>query len=96
MMAEVFMEDDAGYLKWLRDNSPDGFVLNCDNPPNSPDGYRMLHCTTCGTIKPKNRYDDRNWTLSYSKVCSLDKQELIIWAKQKIGFPPWDCGICNP
>ena len=87
-MVVIFQNDDTGYSNWLK-NNPDGFVLNCDNPPK-PNGYRMLHRATCKTIIPDGI---RKWTHSYSKVCSLDKNELITWSSKRIGCPPWS-GKC--
>lgn len=52
-MAEMFTDDDQGYLDWL-ERHPAGFVVNTFRIPNP--SYVILHVTdrccraTCGTI----------------------------------------------
>jgi hypothetical protein len=86
----LFINEDEGYLEWIRSN-PDGYVLNSYCPPRQ--GGLKLHCATCGTITTSER---NHWTdHGYCKTCSKDKDELHWWA-QIIGGDLSPCRICNP
>lgn len=91
---EIFDKRENEYLKWLEDNLEDnkdkeGYVINSDRQKTSP--YQMLHKATCGRIGPKIK---NHTTGDYFKICSLDKNELEIWAKKHNSLKY--CGHCNP
>ena len=89
----TFVDDDEGYLEWLRQNEA-GFVINCDRKPQP--GYLMLHRVTCGTIMNPTR-GPGNWTTSgYIKICSLDKAKLKKWAQKEVGGELQNCQTCKP
>jgi len=85
-----FVNDDGGYLAWLRDH-PTGYVLNCE--PNRKPTYLMLHRARCWTISGEPS-SGRSWTSIYQKVCSDSRGELDRWATQ-VGQVS-ACGICVP
>ena len=61
---KLFIDDDAGYLRWLV-NHPSGYVLNSNRRPTP--SYLKLHRSTCSHL---NRPTVRNWTNNYRKMCS--------------------------
>lgn len=89
---EPFVEDDDGYLSWLREH-PGGFVLNCARKPSA--AYLPLHRASCRKIsgEPDNGI---SWTTAYQKVCATTIGELEQWARAKTGAGPTRCGICRP
>ncbi|MEA3254926.1 MAG: hypothetical protein U9Q22_03720 [Candidatus Altiarchaeota archaeon] len=88
---ERYIDDDGGYLDWVSTN-PTGFVVNCHRQPSPK--YLILHKATCGTISTPKR---SNWTtITYIKICSLDKKELETWAQREISGNLKPCQICNP
>jgi len=89
---DVFIDDDDGYLGWLRTH-PRGFVLNCGRTPK-PD-YLKLHQATCSTI---TRMPTRGttWTGPYIKLCAVDSGAIVGWCRGKMGSDPQPCGICRP
>ena len=78
MYVERFIDDDAGYMKWVARN-PDGFVLNTYRRP-SP-GYLKLHRATCRTINDHPARGDR-WTADYQKICG-SRSELERWQENR-------------
>ena len=88
---ETFNDDEAGYLRWIR-NNPTGFVVNAGRLPGDiPDPY-MLHRATCSFISSSKI---KNYTTtSYMKICSLDKQELLRWAGEYRAIR--ECSYCKP
>lgn len=91
MDLELFENDDEGYLNWL-ENNPDGFVVNCHNPPGSD--YLRLHHASCSHIRTQER---TNWTTNdYMKVCSNSVEALERWAADRTdGGELEPCQICN-
>jgi hypothetical protein len=87
-----FLDDDAGYLAWLRTH-PRGFVLNCGHPPSA--SYLMLHCASCHTITGTPTRGG-SWTSAYQKVCAGTARELDQWALVATGGEVTRCGICQP
>ena len=88
---ETFVNDDEGYLRWLKQNAS-GFVVNSYNKP-VPE-YLIMHRATCWTISTDAR---TNWTTTgFIKICSSDKTELEMWAAKEVGGKPHHCGVCNP
>ncbi len=70
-----FRKDDDGYRNWLLQH-PEGFVLNIERDGH----YGKLHKATCLGIIPN---DDRTYTWSRDKVCSLNRRELERHAANK-------------
>lgn len=86
-----FVNDDGGYLAWLREN-PEGFVVNSQRLSTS--GYLVLHRASCKQINTPNR---ANWTTTgYIKTCSKDVASLADWARRETGGDLMQCGICKP
>lgn len=87
-----FVNDNEGYLKWLKDN-PRGFVLNCQKKPNAETS--RLHRPDCYSIGPNSTYG--NWTNNqYIKICSLEKGPLAEWFRVQVGDKLTSCGACKP
>lgn len=89
---QTFTNDDASYLEWIRSN-PTGYVVNCNNIPSPK--YLMLHRATCHTVSGTPARG-KTWTSDYIKLCSLDRQDLELWAKDKVGGNLSPCRVCNP
>ena len=88
---EQFVNDDNGYLRWLREN-PHGLVLNSHRVPVS--SYLKLHRASCSSI---NTPDRTNWTTTgYIKTCSTDVTALVEWAREEVGGVLKPCGMCRP
>jgi len=88
---KTFVNDDDGYLKWLRQN-PTGFVVNSFAWPSPK--YLILHRATCGTISTPTR---TNWTTTgYIKKCAPHRSELEKWAANEVRGRLNHCQICNP
>lgn len=85
----TFENDETGYLQWVNEN-PDGFVINSPKQPGSfPE---MLHRASCAHITT-DRHTNYT-TTSFKKICSLDRQELVEWAKTSDNFQ--ECQSCKP
>jgi transposase-like protein len=87
-----FLDDDAGYLRWIRDHYR-GFVLDCNRLPEP--GYLLLHRADCSTFSGSPTRGER-WTTDYRKVCAMRKADLVAWAGKKAGGEPKVCGVCSP
>lgn len=76
-----FVNDDAGYMEWLK-NNPAGFAINA-SITKSP-GYMVLHRGCCPHISGDDRsyYKDAFTSKQYIKICSDDIDDLIEWVKQ--------------
>lgn len=83
---EHFIDDDPGYLAWLRDH-PTGFVINSTRHPTA--SYLVLHRAECWTI---NGTPSRgvSWTTDLRKVCADSKGDLAAWARSEVGGEPYD------
>ena len=79
----TFRNDEAGYFEWVKRNRS-GFIINIQRSLN-PTGVK-LHSATCGTVT--DRYGGPYTTNQYVKVCSLDRRELIDWAREDVGGEP--------
>jgi hypothetical protein len=92
MTAQVFVDDDQGYLRWLTAN-PTGYVLNTTRNPIA--SYLILHRASCSTITgiPSR---GRQWTGPYIKVCSTRRTDLDNWAEQATGGTVQACRRCAP
>jgi hypothetical protein len=87
-----FLDDDAGYLAWLRDH-PTGFVINAARTPR-PD-YLVMHRAECRHINGRTGVE--HWTDSqYRKVCAESVGELERWARVDVPGEPSRCGHCQP
>ena len=84
-----FVDDDEGYLAWLREH-PRGYVVNAERRPRSE--YLVLHRATCHTISGKAG----SWTKTYTKVCAKTVADLDAWAHTETGGYPSRCGFCPP
>ncbi len=91
-VVSLFMDDDAGYLTWIRTN-PGGSVVNCSREPGA--AYLKLHRATCHTISGEPARGS-TWTKDYIKVCAPVVVELAKWAKAKTGGQLQPCGTCHP
>lgn len=76
-----FKDDDAGFVSW-RDAHQNGYVVNCARNPSPK--YLKLHRTSCPHINNlRNGY--RCWTCGeYTKVCSMDRHSLDVWARVNV------------
>jgi len=88
---EQFVNDDAGYLRWLTEN-PRGFVVNSHRRPVSH--YLKLHRASCKHIKPP-AYTNFT-TTDFIKTCSKEVAALAEWARTAVGGDLNPCGICKP
>ncbi|GAA0974877.1 hypothetical protein GCM10009555_031890 [Acrocarpospora macrocephala] len=84
-----FVDDDTGYLEWVR-RHPDGFVVNTSRNP-SP-SYLRLHRGDCATITGNPARGVR-WTADYVKFCG-DRGELELWARTEVGGDLQPCPLC--
>ena len=87
-----FVDDDAGYLSWIRQHGR-GFVLNCTRNPSSD--YLILHRATCPSITGEPARG-RLWTDQYIKVCSTAASAIQDWARRQTGTTARPCGMCHP
>ena len=86
-----FVNDDDGYLRWLREN-PDGFVVNSNRVPGG--SYLILHRASCKWINTPSR---TNWTTTgYIKTCSNNLTALREWAEREVGGSLKPCQSCQP
>ena len=68
--AQIFVDDDHGYLSWLHEN-PTGFVVNADRPPNA--SCLRLTRATCQTISGEPA-TGRAWTVTSTKACGVRRE----------------------
>lgn len=90
MSVEQFIDDDAGYLRWLQAN-PHGFIVNSDRSPRA--GYLKLHKASCSFLTPANA---SSWTKDYIKTCSHEIEPLSRWSREVVGGDLQPCGACKP
>jgi hypothetical protein len=86
---ERFVDDDAGYLRWVADH-PDGYVANVERRPRA--GNVLLHRATCRTI---NGVPTRGgpWTGPYVKWCG-DRGTLEAYVRSHVGGDARPCQVC--
>ncbi len=85
---EIFVDDDEGYLAWLREH-PEGYVVNADRrrtPRTS--GYT----TRLQDDQPRTA-SGRAWTVTSTKICGR-RDELGRWAEGTVGGTPSPCPSC--
>jgi hypothetical protein len=85
------MDDDFGYLQWLRDR-PGTFVLDTERRPSR--SYVVLHRTSCPTISGPTKTG--GWTTRMLKVCATTFEELESWCQYQVGADPTHCPQCKP
>ncbi len=85
----TFVDDDEGYVAWLRAH-PDGYVVNADRPPIA--SYLRLHHSTCRTVNELPR-NGRAWTVTSTKICG-QRDELERWAERTVGGELSPCPTC--
>lgn len=81
---KVFRRDDAGYIRWLKDN-PTGYVLNCRREK----GVFRLHRANCVYTNSKPTRG-ATATTKYMKLCSEDMASIEKWARYEISY----CPVC--
>ncbi len=91
-MLKTFVDDDAGYLKWVK-RHPIGYVLNTTRPPLP--NFLILHLASCPAVSGRAGLGNY-WTAESVKVCSIQKSALDSWAQQEAGGKLSNCHICNP
>jgi hypothetical protein len=84
-----FIDDDAGYLRWLAAN-PDGYVINAARTRTS--GPLVLHHASCRTINGVPSRGTR-WTGPYIKLCG-DRDELKSAVRGEFDVAAIACGLC--
>ncbi|MFC4353031.1 hypothetical protein ACFOW6_15885 [Fodinicurvata halophila] len=94
-----FVDDDAGYLDWLKQH-PFGFVVNLRRSFD-PD-YVVLHCASCVSIQryPKMKSEPGGFTeRGYTKLCGESlgslEQELERFTTRPEPFSK-RCSLCMP
>ncbi len=85
----TFKGDEKGYFDWLKRNRS-GFVINIQRSLNPADV--KLHSAMCQHIG--SRSGGPYTTRQYIKVCSLDRRELIDWARDDVGGEPSNGCYC--
>lgn len=91
-MVKQFMEDDPGYLDWVKNNNG-GYVVNYMGGPTP--FHPVLHKAECRTITgtPSN---GTRWTGTWLKACSQDLSELRGWLDGQGAADVRACRVCNP
>lgn len=84
-----FVDDDAGYLRWIADHA-DGFVLNTYRQPRA--NYLRLHRSSCSSVSGTPANGTR-WTADYIKICG-DAEQLKRWAMDEVAGEVWECARC--
>jgi hypothetical protein len=92
-VVRVFVDDDRGYLEWLRQH-PRGRVLNAGRHPRFD--YLVIHRATCGTISGSPARGSRWTSGDYLKACAGTENDLRTWARNITGGEPGPCGLCDP
>jgi len=86
-----FVDDDDGYMRWLRSNQK-GWVVNSTRKPNPR--YLMLHRATCRTITGRPARGTL-WTKDYMKKCSSSREKLETWTRRDVGGNLRPCQLCT-
>lgn len=85
----AFVDDDAGYLGWYRDNYK-GYVLNAERRPSAK--YLMVHLLPCDHLE-----GNLPWTSTDKcKICSPTKDDIDGWTMSEFGRHPDRCSSCQP
>jgi hypothetical protein len=86
-----FVDDDFGYLQWLRDR-PGTFVLDTERRPSR--SFVVVHRTTCSSISGQTTAG--GWTTRQIKVCASTYEEIEDWTQYHVGVQPTRCHLCHP
>jgi hypothetical protein len=87
----LFMHEDRAYRSWVTHHR-NGFVLECSRKPSKH--HLMLHRATCPSIK-HSATKKTHWTTGqHMKACSLDAEELNVWAREQTEAEPSGCVDC--
>jgi hypothetical protein len=89
----VFLDDDAGYERWMA-ATPAGFVVNALRRPTS--GDPVLHRATCWTLSHPQLKGGGWTTRDYVKACATDRIALARWVRANGAVDPRACGTCAP
>jgi len=90
-MVTVFIDDDAGYVRWVGEHS-EGFVLNSSiHAPSS--SSHVLHRATCWTVTGTPARGS-HWTNDYLTACGR-ASDVVRFAEVVIGKTPFPCGHCH-
>ena len=87
----IYDDAEQAYLRWVQAH-PNGYVLNAPKGEGKV-SYAMLHRATCRSISSDQHTNYT--TTSYTKVCSLKKQELVDWGR-KHSRNLKECSLCKP
>ncbi|GAB7045604.1 hypothetical protein [Catenuloplanes indicus] len=87
---ECFVDRDADYVRWTRDN-PGGFVINTYRRPSAR--YLKLHRAGCRTITVLQPAATRWTTGDYVKICGT-RADLEAWAARMLRASPEPCSLC--
>jgi hypothetical protein len=87
----LFLNEDRAYLSWVTHHRH-GFVLDCNRKPTKH--HLILHRATCPDVK-HSASRTTHWTTGHHmKACSLDAEELRVWANDETGAEPNGCVSC--
>lgn len=95
MVAAVFHDDDAGYVRWVAEN-PAGYILNIQRGLSAGDA--RVHTAACRHVTraiEASASGNRRLTITYIKVCSSYATELDEWSIQRVGVEIRRCPSCN-
>ena len=88
----VIIWNDDPTWEWRREMHPRGFALVSNIPPDG--NYLMLHSIGCSTIRDRPARG-KNWTVTYSKVCSKKREDIEAWSQKSFGKQPDICQLCR-
>ena len=92
-MVIFLLGEDRAYLSWLAHHR-NGFVIDWLRKPTRK--KPKVHRASCAEIK-SSPTQKTHWTTGRQlKVCSLDMDELLEWAREGSGGHVEHCEICQP
>ena len=92
-MVIFLLGEDRAYLSWLAHHR-NGFVLDWLRKPTRK--RPKVHRASCAEIK-SSPTKKTHWTTGrHLKVCSLDVDEILEWAREESGGDPEWCEACRP
>lgn len=86
-----FIDDDFGYLQWLRDR-PGTFVLEAERAPRR--SFVVVHRSDCPVVSGPNHTG--GWTTRIIKVCASTLEEINSWCQDSVGAHATHCQRCRP
>jgi hypothetical protein len=87
----LFLDEDRAYLSWVTHHRH-GFVLDCQRKPTKH--HLILHRAICPDVK-HSATKATHWTTGHHmKACSLNADELKVWAHEQTGADPSGCVTC--